>query len=45
LPDAPILAAMRGEGVVLDGDWLAHAGLPIPAMKAESVALFAITAA
>ena len=36
---------MRGAGVVLDGDWLAHAGLPIPAMKAESVALFALTAA
>lgn len=45
LPDAPVFAAMRGAGVVLDGDWLAHAGLPIPAMKAESVALFALTAA
>ncbi|PXA98340.1 alpha-galactosidase [Nostoc sp. 3335mG] len=45
MPDAPIFAAMRGDGVVLDGDWLARSGLPIPAMKAESVALFALTAA
>ncbi len=45
LPDAPVFAAMRGAGVVFDGDWLAQAGLPIPAMKAESVALFALTAA
>ncbi|MBJ6121663.1 alpha-galactosidase [Sphingomonas mollis] len=42
VPDAPVFAAMRGEGVVWDGDWLAQAGLPMPAMKAESVALFAI---
>ncbi|WP_230769990.1 alpha-galactosidase [Sphingomonas sp. Leaf4] len=41
-PDAPLFAAMRGEGVAFDGDWLAQAGLPMPAMKAESVALFAL---
>jgi alpha-galactosidase len=44
-PDAPVFAAMRDAGVVLDGDWLAEAGLPMPAMKAESVALFALSAA
>ena len=42
VPDAPAFAAMRGEGARWDGDWLAQAGLPMPAMKAESVALFAI---
>ncbi len=44
-PDAPLFATMRGEGVVFDGSWLARAGLPTPAMKAESVALFHITPA
>ncbi len=42
MPDAPLFAALRGEGVTFDGDWLAEAGLPMPAMKAESVALFAL---
>lgn len=41
-PDAPGFAAMREDGEVWDGDWLAQAGLPMPAMKAESVALFAL---
>jgi alpha-galactosidase len=41
-PDAPLFARMRAEGVLFDGDWLAQAGLPIPMMKAESVALFAL---
>ncbi|MGP7796767.1 alpha-galactosidase [Sphingomonas sp. CLY1604] len=53
-PDAPLFAVMRGHGwgqgrghgcgggVTFDGDWLAQAGLPLPAMKAESVALFAL---
>lgn len=41
-PDAPLFAAMRGDGATFDGDWLAQAGLPMPAMKAESVALFAL---
>jgi alpha-galactosidase len=44
-PDAPLFAAMRDEGVVFDGSWLARTGLPTPAMKAESVALFHITPA
>ena len=43
--DAPSFAAMRGDGVVFDGDWLAQAGLPTPAMKAETVALFRVEAA
>ncbi|TXC70338.1 alpha-galactosidase [Sphingomonas ginsenosidivorax] len=41
-PDAALFGAMRGDGVLFDGDWLAQAGLPMPAMKAESVALFAL---
>ncbi|RMB35797.1 alpha-galactosidase [Sphingomonas sp. PP-F2F-G114-C0414] len=41
-PDAPVFAAMRDGGVVYSGDWLAQAGLPTPAMKAESAALFRI---
>lgn len=41
-PDAALFAAMRDGGVVFDGDWLAQAGLPTPAMKGESVALFAL---
>jgi len=44
-PDAPLFATMRGAGAIFDGDWLAHAGLPMPAMKAESVALFALETA
>ncbi|MFS0773338.1 alpha-galactosidase [Sphingomonas sp. 1P08PE] len=44
-PDAPLFAAMRGDGVVLDGSWLARAGLPTPAMKAESAAIFHLTPA
>ncbi len=45
MPDAPLFATMRAEGAVLGGDWLAQAGLPLPAMKAESVAIFRLTAA
>ena len=40
--DAPLFAAMRQHGVVYSGDWLAQVGLPMPAMKAESAALFRI---
>lgn len=40
LPEA--FVAMQGAGIVLLGDWLAEAGLPLPPMRAESVALFAI---
>ena len=42
MPDAPVFATMRAAGVIFDGDWLAQIGLPMPAMKAESVALFAL---
>jgi alpha-galactosidase len=41
-PDAPVFAGMRAGGVLFDGDWLAQAGLPMPMMTAESVALFAL---
>jgi alpha-galactosidase len=41
-PDAPAFADMRDTVVTLDGDWLARAGLPLPAMKAESIAIFAL---
>ncbi|HEX8445224.1 MAG TPA: alpha-galactosidase [Sphingomonas sp.] len=40
--DAPLFATMRMQAVSFDGDWLASAGLPMPAMTAESVALFAM---
>ena len=43
--DAPFFTAMRDGGVTLSGSWLAEAGLPMPAMKAESVAIFALEAA
>ena len=32
---APLLAALQGEGVLMDGAWLAQAGLPMPRSKAE----------
>ena len=32
---APLLDALRGEGVVFDGAWLAQAGLPMPRTQAE----------
>lgn len=44
-PDAPLFAAMRGEGVVFNRDWLAQAGLPLPPAKAETLFLFDIRAA
>ncbi|MDH7639340.1 alpha-galactosidase [Sphingomonas oryzagri] len=44
-PDAPLFARMREAGEVFDGDWLAQAGLPTPAMKAESVAVYEMEAA
>ena len=40
VPDAPLFVQMRDNGALFDGDWLAQAGLPMPAMKAESTALF-----
>ncbi|WP_298092973.1 alpha-galactosidase [uncultured Sphingomonas sp.] len=42
-PDAPLFAAMRSGGVVIGGDALATAGLPMPPMKGESVALFRLS--
>ena len=32
--------ALKAEGAVLDGSWLARAGLPLPPLKAETVAIF-----
>ena len=44
-PTAPVFAALAGEGVTLGGDWLAEVGLPLPALNAESVAIFRLVAA
>lgn len=41
---APLFDRMTAAPERFDGDWLAEIGLPMPAMKAESVALFAIDA-
>ena len=43
--DAAAFATMRDTGLTLSGSWLAEVGLPMPAMKAESVAMFALEAA
>lgn len=43
--DAPLFATMRHSGAVFPGDRLVHAGLPMPVMNAESVALFALETA
>ncbi len=37
---APLFGAMREAPVAFTGSWLAHAGLPLPPLKAESVAIF-----
>jgi alpha-galactosidase len=37
---APLFDAMAGEGVSFSGSWLAHAGVPLPPLKAETVAIF-----
>lgn len=37
---APLFDGMAGEPVRFSGSWLAHAGLPMPIQKAESVAIF-----
>ena len=37
---APLFETMRAEPQQLTGSWLAHAGLPMPPLKAESVAIF-----
>lgn len=42
LPRAEVFGRMREAPVAFGRNWLAHAGLPLPAMKAESVAIFHI---
>ena len=37
---APLFGAMRDTPQRFTGSWLAHAGLPLPPLKAESVAIF-----
>ena len=37
---APLFEAMRDAPQSFTGSWLAHAGLPLPPLKAESVAIF-----
>ncbi len=44
-PSAPLFEAMAADGVSLRGDWLAEVGLPLPAMNAESVAIFRLKTA
>ena len=41
---SPLLDALRDEGLVIDGAWLAQAGLPIPPMKAEACAVLTVSA-
>jgi alpha-galactosidase len=33
---APLFEMLRGEGTTFDGAWLAHAGLPLPRLQAET---------
>lgn len=42
LPRAGLFHRMMQEPVAFTGSWLAHAGLPMPLQKAESVAIFAL---
>ena len=39
-----LLAQLSGAGVTFPADWLAHAGLPLPPLLAESVAVFHLQA-
>ena len=45
LPVAKLFREMREGPVRFSGSWLAHAGLPMPLQKAESVAVFRVEAA
>ena len=45
LPVAKLFREMREGPVRFTGSWLAHAGLPMPIQKAESVAVFRVEAA
>lgn len=40
IPPAALFPAMQAAPQRFTGSWLAHAGLPLPALKAESVAIF-----
>lgn len=40
MQSAPLFDAMQQEAQVFTGSWLAHAGLPLPPLKAETVAVF-----
>jgi len=42
-PSSSSTGAAAGEGVVLDADWLASAGLPVPAMLAEACVVYSVT--
>lgn len=44
LPRAALFDRMAAEPVSFSGSWLAHAGLPMPVQKAESVAIFRLEA-
>ena len=37
-------SALEGDGLVVDGAWLRAAGLAMPPMKAETCAIFTLTA-
>ncbi len=39
-----LLATLSGDGVTFPANWLAHAGLPLPPLLAESVAVFHLNA-
>ncbi|MBX7496975.1 alpha-galactosidase [Qipengyuania sp. 6B39] len=41
---APAIAAMREKPHRFSGDWLAHAGLPVPALAAESALIYHLRA-
>ncbi|WP_226017022.1 alpha-galactosidase [Novosphingobium sp. FKTRR1] len=43
-PTTALATQMQADGVSLTASWLAEAGLPLPPMKAESVAIFHIVA-
>ncbi len=43
-PDAPFFAGLRAGPAVMGGGWLAQAGLPLPAMRAENAVVFLLAA-
>lgn len=42
LPPAPWFTGLRDAAAVIDGAWLRHAGLPMPPLRAEGVAIFEV---